>query len=116
MIQVALKTSVGLTPLHNAASNSHVRVMEALLCAGAAVNARAGSNATALFIAAQNGHLEVRRSKSTCGAVHSAGYERPVPRRLSAANPKATPYQRRCFPLTCDAWATPCLVTCPAKT
>ena len=60
MIQVALKTSVGLTPLHNAASNSHVRVIETLIRAGAAVNARAGSNATALFIAAQNGHAEVR--------------------------------------------------------
>ncbi len=58
-VQVGLKTSVGLTPLHNAASNGHVAVIETLIQAGALVNARAGSNATALFIAAQNGHLEV---------------------------------------------------------
>ena len=58
-LQVGLKTSVGLTPLHNAASNSHVAVIEVLIKAGASVNARAGSNATALFIAAQNGHVEV---------------------------------------------------------
>ena len=60
LVQIGLKTSVGLTPLHNAASNGHVRALETLICAGAAVNARAGSNATALFIAAQNGHVEVR--------------------------------------------------------
>jgi len=59
LVQIGLKTSVGLTPLHNAASNGHVRAIETLICAGAAVNARAGSNATALFIAAQNGHVEV---------------------------------------------------------
>ena len=58
-MQVGLKTSVGLTPLHNAASNSHVAIIEVLIRAGASVNARAGSNATALFIAAQNGHAEV---------------------------------------------------------
>ena len=59
VFQVGLKTSVGLTPLHNAASNGHVSVIQVLIQAGAAVNARAGSHATALFIAAQNGHLEV---------------------------------------------------------
>ena len=63
-MQVGLKTSVGLTPLHNAASNSHVTVIEVLIKAGASVNARAGSNATALFIAAQNGHVEVMLSRS----------------------------------------------------
>ncbi len=66
-MQVCLKTSVGLTPLHNAASNSHVAVIEVLIRAGASVNARAGSNATALFIAAQNGHAEVLPS----GAAHT---------------------------------------------
>ena len=70
LLQVGLKTSVGLTPLHNAASNGHVAVIETLIQAGALVNARAGSNATALFIAAQNGHLEVLRfsiSPVNCG-------------------------------------------------
>lgn len=70
-LQVGLKTSVGLTPLHNAASNGHVAVIETLIQAGALVNARAGNNATALFIAAQNGHLEVPRfsiSPVNCGS------------------------------------------------
>ncbi len=67
-VQVCLKTSMGLTALHNAASNGHTEVVELLLAAGAAPNARALSNATALFCAAGAGHTAIVRRLLAVGA------------------------------------------------
>lgn len=66
--QVGLKTSMGLTVLHNAATNGHCEIVEALLAAGASPNARALSNATALFCAAGAGHAAIVRRLLAVGA------------------------------------------------
>ena len=57
---MGLKTSIGLTALHNAATNGHADVIAVLLKAGASPNARALSNATAIFCAAGAGFTQVR--------------------------------------------------------
>ncbi len=59
---------MGLTPLHNAATNGHAACVDALLAAGASANTRALSNATALFCAAGAGHTEVVAKLLAAGA------------------------------------------------
>lgn len=63
-----MKTSMGLTAMHNAATNGHAEIVDALLTAGAAPNARALSNATAVFCAAGAGHTGIVRRLLAAGS------------------------------------------------
>ena len=65
---MSLKTANGSTALHNAATNGHDAIVEALLVVGSSVNARAVSGATPLFGAASGGHLTVVRRLLDAGA------------------------------------------------
>jgi serine/threonine-protein phosphatase 6 regulatory ankyrin repeat subunit B len=49
----------GRTPLIAASGEGHLRVVQALLANGAAVNAKTSDGATALILASYNGHREV---------------------------------------------------------
>jgi hypothetical protein len=51
--------SIGWTPLLEATHAGHLKVMEVLIGAGAAVNQAPNNGATPLIFAAQNGHLNV---------------------------------------------------------
>ncbi len=58
----------GETALHVASSKGHLNSVQALIAAGADVNAVAANGETALFGAAFKGHLEVARALIEAGA------------------------------------------------
>lgn len=69
----------GWTPLHYAAFEGRVELLERLLAAGAEINAASPGDATALMLAARNGHVEVvrrllRRPEVDLDAVNDGGY------------------------------------------
>jgi len=47
------------TPLHYAAENGYIRIVECLLAHGIAINSKMISGETALHVAAENGHHEI---------------------------------------------------------
>ncbi|OQR82320.1 ankyrin repeat protein [Achlya hypogyna] len=58
----------GTTPLHEAAKNGHLEVCQALISAGADMNARNKDGSTPLHKAAKNGHLDVVKELLAAGA------------------------------------------------
>ncbi|WP_157278241.1 ankyrin repeat domain-containing protein [Methyloversatilis thermotolerans] len=62
-----------LRPLHNAAAQGHLRIVDQLIGAGARVDAVDDNGCTALAAASWRGHLDVMRSLLDAGASVSAG-------------------------------------------
>ena len=63
------RTETGTTPLHLAAKNGHLEVVQLLIEAGGDINqARTNDGATRLHIATQKGHVEVVSLLSEAGA------------------------------------------------
>ena len=67
-MNVDAQTALGWTPLHDAAMEGHLEVIQLLLDHGADVNAREGHCWTALHLAASNGHVQVVEVLLTRGA------------------------------------------------
>uniref|UniRef100_A0A0G4FMY1 Uncharacterized protein n=1 Tax=Chromera velia CCMP2878 TaxID=1169474 RepID=A0A0G4FMY1_9ALVE len=76
-----------VTPLYVSAEEGHVKVVEALLRAGAATEARSTEQITPLFIAANNGHLAASRALLQAGAmVDARSASKQTPLHVAAMN------------------------------
>lgn len=89
-VDVELTNKDGWTPLHCAASQGHLEIVQQLLARNAIVNSRAADQATPLHVACRGGHARIVRALVAAGAaVGAKDAAGQLPKQLVALAPLA---------------------------